>query len=42
MGSAVAALNIAAPAFRTRESDLQRFVALVRDASKQISTGLGC
>ena len=40
-GSAVAALNIAAPAFRTQESDLQRFVALLRDASKQISTGLG-
>jgi DNA-binding IclR family transcriptional regulator len=39
-GSAVAALNIAAPAFRTQESDLQRFVALLRDASKQISTGL--
>ena len=40
-GSVIAALNIAAPAFRTEENDLQRFVLLLKDAARQISKGLG-
>lgn len=40
-GSVIAALNIAAPAFRTQEDDLQRFVTLLKDASQRISKGLG-
>lgn len=40
-GSVIAALNIAAPAFRTEESDLQRFVLLLKDAAQEISKGLG-
>jgi IclR family KDG regulon transcriptional repressor len=40
-GSVVAALNIAAPAFRTQENDLQRFVILLKDAAQKISKDLG-
>ncbi|OHV79275.1 IclR family transcriptional regulator [Rhizobium sp. LCM 4573] len=40
-GSVVASLNIAAPAFRTQEDDLQRFVVLLKDAAQQISKGIG-
>ncbi|KXF74852.1 IclR family transcriptional regulator [Paramesorhizobium deserti] len=40
-GSVIAALNIAAPAFRTREDDLQHFTTLLKDAARQISKGLG-
>jgi DNA-binding IclR family transcriptional regulator len=40
-GSVIAAVNIAAPAFRTQDSDLQRYVTQLKEAAKQISTGLG-
>nr|WP_280953485.1 IclR family transcriptional regulator [Phyllobacterium phragmitis] len=40
-GSVIAALNIAAPAFRTQEDDLRRFTTLLKDAAQQISKGLG-
>lgn len=40
-GSVIAAVNIAAPAFRTQDSDTQRYVMLLRDAAKAISRGLG-
>jgi IclR family transcriptional regulator, KDG regulon repressor len=40
-GSVIAGLNIAAPAFRTQDSDLDRFVILLKDASGKISRELG-
>ncbi|WP_339776097.1 IclR family transcriptional regulator [uncultured Thalassospira sp.] len=40
-GSVLAALNVAAPAFRTQKSDLDRFVSLLTEAAKGISRGLG-
>lgn len=40
-GSVIAALNIAAPAFRTQEADLKHFVARLAEAARKISTGLG-
>lgn len=40
-GSVIAAVNIAAPAFRTQESDLQRYVLLLKEAARKISEGLG-
>lgn len=40
-GSIIAALNIAAPAFRTQDIDLERFASLLKDASRKISEGLG-
>jgi DNA-binding IclR family transcriptional regulator len=32
---------VAAPAFRTQKSDLDRFVSLLTEAAKGISRGLG-
>ena len=40
-GSVIAAVNIAAPAFRTQDNDIQRYVGLLKDAAKKISEGLG-
>ncbi|RYG99342.1 MAG: IclR family transcriptional regulator [Alphaproteobacteria bacterium] len=40
-GSVIAAVNIAAPAFRTQDSDMERFAVLLKDAARQISAGLG-
>lgn len=40
-GSVVAALNVAAPAFRTQKPDLDRFVNLLGEAAIRISKGLG-
>ncbi|MBN8931776.1 MAG: IclR family transcriptional regulator, partial [Rhizobium pusense] len=40
-GSVIAAVNIAAPAFRTQDSDTQRYATLLKEAAKQISQGLG-
>ncbi|WP_407866975.1 IclR family transcriptional regulator [Phyllobacterium phragmitis] len=40
-GSVIAAVNIAAPAFRTQESDIERYIGLLKDAAKEISKGLG-
>ncbi|WP_445503326.1 IclR family transcriptional regulator [Microvirga sp. G4-2] len=39
-GSVIAALNIAAPAFRTQDSDLERFVSILKGASRKISEEL--
>jgi IclR family transcriptional regulator, KDG regulon repressor len=40
-GSVIASVNIAAPAFRTSDSDVQRYVLLLKEAAKKISDGLG-
>ncbi|PYE86473.1 IclR family transcriptional regulator [Phyllobacterium leguminum] len=40
-GSVIASVNIAAPAFRTSDSDVQRYALLLKDAAKKISEGLG-
>lgn len=40
-GSVIAAVNIAAPAFRTQETDAQRYASLLKEAAKKISQGLG-
>lgn len=40
-GSVIAAVNIAAPAFRTQESDAQRYATLLKEAAREISRGLG-
>lgn len=40
-GSVIAAVNIAAPAFRTQDNDLERYVTQLKEAAKQISSGLG-
>jgi DNA-binding IclR family transcriptional regulator len=40
-GSVIAAVNIAAPAFRTQESDAQRYATLLKEAAREISQGLG-
>ncbi|MDW9589973.1 helix-turn-helix domain-containing protein [Sinorhizobium meliloti] len=40
-GSVIAAVNIAAPAFRTQDSDIQRYIALLKNAARKISEGLG-
>ncbi|WP_150130198.1 IclR family transcriptional regulator [Sinorhizobium sp. RAC02] len=40
-GSVIAAVNVAAPAFRTQDTDVQRYVALLKDAARKISEGLG-
>jgi IclR family KDG regulon transcriptional repressor len=39
-GSVVGGINIAAPAFRTQQADLDRYVALVTEAAREISEGL--
>lgn len=38
---AIAALNVAAPAFRTQSEDLERFRLLLAAAAREISAGLG-
>ena len=40
-GTVIAALNIAAPAFRTQRPDLDRYVDLLGSAARKISKGLG-
>ncbi len=40
-GSVIAAINIAAPAFRTQDSDIERYIGLLKDDAREISTGLG-
>lgn len=40
-GSVIAAVNIAAPAFRTQGNDIQRYITLLKDAARKISAGLG-
>jgi len=40
-GSVIAGLNIAAPASRTHDSDLERFAVVLKDASRKISEELG-
>ena len=40
-GSVIAAVNIAAPAFRTQDSDIPRYIALLKNAARKISEGLG-
>lgn len=40
-GSVIAAINIAAPAFRTQDSDLQRYATLLKEEAKKISAELG-
>ena len=40
-GSVIAAVNIAAPAFRTQDSDISRYIALLKNAARKISEGLG-
>ncbi|WP_236016062.1 IclR family transcriptional regulator domain-containing protein [Brucella endophytica] len=40
-GSVIASVNIAAPAFRTSDNDVQRYVLLLKEAAKKISDGLG-
>lgn len=40
-GSVVAAINIAAPAFRTQDTDIERFRKLLQAAANRISTRLG-
>ncbi|GHC76937.1 IclR family transcriptional regulator [Limoniibacter endophyticus] len=40
-GSVIAAINVAAPAFRTQPSDVRRYTALLKDAAAKISAGLG-
>jgi IclR family KDG regulon transcriptional repressor len=39
-GSVIGGINIAAPAFRTQQADLDRYVALVTEAAREISEGL--
>ncbi|MDE4605714.1 IclR family transcriptional regulator [Sinorhizobium meliloti] len=40
-GSVIAAVNIAAPAFRTQDSDIQRYIALLKNTARKISEELG-
>ena len=40
-GSVIAAVNVGAPAFRTQKSDVDRYVLLLKDAARKISSGLG-
>ncbi len=40
-GSVIAAINVATPAFRTQQSDVSRYAALLREAAAKISAGLG-
>lgn len=40
-GSVVASLNVAAPAFRTQQSDLEHFKKILIEASARIAEGLG-
>ncbi|TPW26557.1 IclR family transcriptional regulator [Pararhizobium mangrovi] len=40
-GSIIACLNIAAPSFRTQDSDINRFIKLVTQAAASVSRGLG-
>lgn len=40
-GSVIGAINVMAPTFRTQESDLQRYIVLLKEAAKEISHGLG-
>lgn len=40
-GKAIAALNVAAPAFRTHESELEHIIRLVTSFAERLSTGLG-
>ncbi|WP_414833906.1 IclR family transcriptional regulator [Afifella sp. YEN Y35] len=40
-GSVFASINIAAPAFRTDDTDIERFIRLVSEAAGRISEGLG-
>lgn len=40
-GNVIACLNIAAPSFRTQDSDINRFIKLVTQAAKSVSKGLG-
>ncbi|WP_245841028.1 IclR family transcriptional regulator [Puniceibacterium sediminis] len=40
-GSVLAAINIAAPAFRTQEADLDRYRSLLVEGAAKISAGLG-
>ncbi|KZB55898.1 IclR family transcriptional regulator [Thalassospira xiamenensis] len=40
-GSAIAALNVAAPAFRTHDSELEHIIRLVTSSAERLSVGLG-
>lgn len=40
-GSVIAAINIAAPAFRTQDTDIERYIGLLKDDAREISSGLG-
>ncbi|MHC1551171.1 IclR family transcriptional regulator [Phyllobacterium sp. K27] len=40
-GSVIAAINVAAPAFRTQHSDVNRYTLLLKDAAAKISARLG-
>ena len=40
-GSAIAALNVAAPAFRTHDSELAHIIRLVTSSAERLSIGLG-
>ncbi|WP_271896709.1 IclR family transcriptional regulator [Candidatus Phyllobacterium onerii] len=40
-GSVIAAINVAAPAFRTQQSDVNRYTLLLKDAAAKISARLG-
>lgn len=39
-GSLLAAINIAAPAFRTKQEDLERYISILQEASAQLSAEL--
>lgn len=40
-GSVIAAVNVAAPEFRTQKNDIDRYIVLLKDAANKISARLG-